>query len=175
MAHDVGSALCVGSEWHRFPSSFLVPDYVKEVRWIDDGFNGLLPFPFNSTLGGTSAAPSYFNNKNQASDQQYVSHLSIVLIFSVHNSYSTLKTNLVHSLMFLLLMLQFHDVDKCTFLVELHLQRPYVPRGSDLNTWEVSLSPSLCIYVCVSTHLNLFTCKTFRKIPVREEPPTQRV
>ncbi|KAG8386410.1 hypothetical protein BUALT_Bualt03G0145900 [Buddleja alternifolia] len=67
-----GSVLCVGSEWHRFPSSFLVPEYISEVRWIDDGFNGLLPFPFNSTLGGTSAAPSYFNNKNQASDQQYV-------------------------------------------------------------------------------------------------------
>ncbi|XP_051145230.1 dol-P-Man:Man(6)GlcNAc(2)-PP-Dol alpha-1,2-mannosyltransferase [Andrographis paniculata] len=97
-----GSVLCVGSEWHRFPSSFLVPDYVKEVRWIDDGFNGLLPFPFNSTLGGTSAAPPYFNNKNHASNQQYL-----------------------------------HDIDKCTFLIELHLQRPYIPRGSDLNTWEV--------------------------------------
>ncbi|KAH6795756.1 hypothetical protein C2S51_036742 [Perilla frutescens var. frutescens] len=103
--HDdagAGSVLCVGSEWHRFPSSFLVPDYVGEVRWIDDGFRGLLPFPFNSTLGGTSAAPSYFNNKNQASDEQFL-----------------------------------QDVDKCTFLVELHLQRPYLPRGSDLTTWEV--------------------------------------
>ncbi|KAK4484676.1 hypothetical protein RD792_007265 [Penstemon davidsonii] len=97
-----GAVLCVGSEWHRFPSSFLVPEYVKEVRWIDDGFRGLLPFPFNSTLGGTSAAPSYFNNKNQASDQQYL-----------------------------------QDLDKCTFLVELQLQRPYLPRGSDLTTWEV--------------------------------------
>ncbi|XP_075477030.1 alpha-1,2-mannosyltransferase ALG9 [Primulina tabacum] len=97
-----GSVLCVGSEWHRFPSSFLVPDYVGEVRWIDDGFRGLLPFPFNSTLGGTSAAPPYFNNKNQASHQQYI-----------------------------------QDLDKCTFLVELQLQRPHVYRGSDLNTWEV--------------------------------------
>ncbi|CAA3000198.1 dol-P-Man:Man(6) c(2)-PP-Dol alpha-1,2-mannosyltransferase [Olea europaea subsp. europaea] len=103
--HDdagTGSTLCIGSEWHRFPSSFFVPDYVSEVRWIDDGFRGLLPFPFNSTLGGTSAAPSYFNNKNKASDQQYL-----------------------------------QDLEKCTFLVELHLQRPYLPRGSDLNTWEV--------------------------------------
>ncbi|KAL6538307.1 mannosyltransferase [Orobanche gracilis] len=97
-----GSVLCVGSEWHRYPSSFLVPEYIKEVRWIDDGFKGLLPFPFNSTLGGTSSAPSHFNNKNQASNQQYL-----------------------------------HDIDKCSFLVELHLQRPYLPRGSDLETWEV--------------------------------------
>lgn len=67
-----GSTICVGSEWHRFPSSFFIPDYVQEVRWIDDGFRGLLPFPFNSTLGGTAAAPPYFNNKNKASDDQYV-------------------------------------------------------------------------------------------------------
>ncbi|KAJ7981816.1 Mannosyltransferase [Quillaja saponaria] len=70
-----GSVLCVGSEWHRFPSSFFIPNYVGQVRWIDDGFRGLLPFPFNSTLGGTAAAPPYFNNKNQASDEQYLRDL----------------------------------------------------------------------------------------------------
>lgn len=81
--HNIGSVLCVGSEWHRYPSSFFVPEYVGEVRWIDDGFRGLLPLPFNSTLGGTSAAPSYFNNKNRASDQQYVIH-STYLILDTH-------------------------------------------------------------------------------------------
>ncbi|BBG96194.1 Alg9-like mannosyltransferase family [Prunus dulcis] len=76
--HDnagTGSVLCVGSEWHRFPSSFFVPDYVGEVRWIDDGFRGLLPFPFNSTLGGTAAAPPYLNDKNKASNDQYLRDL----------------------------------------------------------------------------------------------------
>ncbi|XVF18667.1 hypothetical protein REPUB_Repub11eG0042500 [Reevesia pubescens] len=97
-----GSVLCVGSEWHRFPSSFFVPNYVGEVRWIDDGFRGLLPFPFNATLGGTSAAPPYFNNKNKASDEQYL-----------------------------------QDLQACTFLVELQLNRPYPYRGNDLSTWEV--------------------------------------
>ncbi|GLU18075.1 hypothetical protein SLE2022_343950 [Rubroshorea leprosula] len=102
--HDdagTGSVLCVGSEWHRFPSSFFVPEFVSEVRWIDDGFRGLLPFPFNSSLGGTSAAPAYFNNKNKASEEQYL-----------------------------------RDLEACTFLVELHLNRPYPYRGSDLSTWE---------------------------------------
>ncbi|KAL8131562.1 hypothetical protein AgCh_007481 [Apium graveolens] len=66
------TVVCVGSEWHRYPSSFFIPEYVGQVRWINDGFRGLLPFPFNSTLGGTSAAPSYFNDKNKASDEQYV-------------------------------------------------------------------------------------------------------
>ncbi|KAL5550089.1 hypothetical protein UlMin_000265 [Ulmus minor] len=76
--HDdvgTGSVLCVGSEWHRYPSSFFVPTYIGEVRWIDDGFRGLLPFPFNSTLGGTAAAPPYFNNQNKASDEQYLRDL----------------------------------------------------------------------------------------------------
>lgn len=110
--HDdiaTGSVLCVGSEWHRFPSSFFVPDFVGEVRWIDDGFRGLLPLPFNSTLGGTAAAPPYFNNENKASNEQYL-----------------------------------RDVDTCTLLVELQLNRPYPTRGSDLSTWEaVSVLPYL--------------------------------
>lgn len=97
-----GAVVCVGSEWHRFPSSFFIPDYVSEVRWIDDGFRGLLPFPFNSTLGGTSAAPPYFNNKNKASPDQFL-----------------------------------QDVERCDFLVELQLQRPFLSRGSDLLKWEV--------------------------------------
>ncbi|KAK8545641.1 hypothetical protein V6N13_066916 [Hibiscus sabdariffa] len=102
--HDdagTGSVLCVGSEWHRYPSSFFVPAYIGEVRWIDEGFRGLLPFPFNDTQGGTAAAPPYFNNKNKASDEQYL-----------------------------------QDVQACTFLVELHLNRPYPYRGNDLSTWE---------------------------------------
>lgn len=96
-----GSVLCVGSEWHRYPSSFFVPEFVSEVHWIDDGFRGLLPLPFNSSLGGTAAAPPHFNNKNKASEEQYL-----------------------------------RDLEACTFLVELHLNRPYPYRGADLSTWE---------------------------------------
>lgn len=65
--------LCVGSEWRQFPSSFHVPDHVKEVRWIDDGFRGLLPFPFNHI--GWNATQPHFNNKKQASHQQYYQDL----------------------------------------------------------------------------------------------------
>ncbi|KAK8956345.1 Dol-P-Man:Man(6)GlcNAc(2)-PP-Dol alpha-1,2-mannosyltransferase [Platanthera guangdongensis] len=76
-----GSTLCVGSEWHRYPSSFFVPSYVHEVRWVDDGFRGLLPFPFNSTLGGTASAPPYFNDKNKASDMQYLHDVESCTLF----------------------------------------------------------------------------------------------
>jgi hypothetical protein len=77
-----GSMLCVGSEWHRYPSSFFVPAYIEQVKWIDDGFNGLLPFPFNETLGGTKAAPHYFNNKNKAFMEQFV-NLSYSLLINI--------------------------------------------------------------------------------------------
>ncbi|GMH05588.1 hypothetical protein Nepgr_007428 [Nepenthes gracilis] len=81
----MGSILCVGSEWHRFPSSFFIPDYVLQVRWIDDGFRGLLPSPFNLTMGGTSAAPSYLNNKNKASEQQYLKDIeACTLLVELH-------------------------------------------------------------------------------------------
>lgn len=99
-----GSVLCVGSEWHRYPSSFFVPDYISEVRWIDDGFRGLLPFPFNSTLGGTAASPPYFNNKNQASDQQFVKLTHLSLSLSRENS---LIIKLEHRLIFVHLFFSY--------------------------------------------------------------------
>ncbi|KAJ7546232.1 hypothetical protein O6H91_08G031300 [Diphasiastrum complanatum] len=69
---STGSTVCIGSEWHRFPSSFFLPSSSYKVSWVDDGFRGLLPFPFNSTAGGTRVAPAYFNNQNQASSGQFL-------------------------------------------------------------------------------------------------------
>ncbi|BBN14555.1 alpha-1,2-mannosyltransferase [Marchantia polymorpha subsp. ruderalis] len=66
------SLVCVGAEWHRFPSSFFLPSASYELGWLDDGFRGLLPLPFNSTMGGTASAPTYFNKLNKASPLQFV-------------------------------------------------------------------------------------------------------
>lgn len=70
--------VCIGSEWHRFPSSFFLPSPAYKVQWLDDGFKGLLPIPFNSSIGGTAAAPSYFNKLNKASAEQYVGVANII-------------------------------------------------------------------------------------------------
>ena len=64
--------VCIGSEWHRFPSSFFLPSPEYQVKWLDDGFRGLLPLPFNESIGGSAAAPFYFNKLNQASKVQFV-------------------------------------------------------------------------------------------------------
>eukprot|EP00898_Chlorokybus_atmophyticus_P006598 jgi/Chlat1/693/Chrsp104S00018 len=66
--------VCVGSEWHRFPSSFFLPSPHHRLVFVSSGFDGLLPFPFNDTLGGTRAAPGYFNNQNKAHSHQFVSN-----------------------------------------------------------------------------------------------------
>lgn len=64
--------VCVGSEWHRFPSSFFLPSPMYEVKWLDDGFRGLLPHPFDKAKGGTHSAPAFFNDQNRASSEQFV-------------------------------------------------------------------------------------------------------
>ncbi|KAI5078870.1 hypothetical protein GOP47_0006541 [Adiantum capillus-veneris] len=66
--------VCIGSEWHRFPSSFFLPSPSYKVGWLDDGFNGLLPMPFNASIGGTAAAPPYFNKLNKASVEQFMTN-----------------------------------------------------------------------------------------------------
>eukprot|EP00899_Mesostigma_viride_P024385 jgi/Mesvir1/5130/Mv15282-RA.1 len=64
--------VCVGDEWYRFPSSFLLPSHRYRLAFVRESFAGLLPFYFDAQGGGTAAAPSYFNNQNRAVDQQWV-------------------------------------------------------------------------------------------------------
>ncbi len=35
--------VCIGKEWHRFPSHFFIPNRRIRVRFVPDGFHGLLP------------------------------------------------------------------------------------------------------------------------------------
>ncbi|GBG63602.1 hypothetical protein CBR_g38668 [Chara braunii] len=65
--------LCVGSEWYRYPSSYFLPSVNYSIGFLDDGFRGLLPFPFGIGGGGTASAPEHFNNRNKAAVGQFVS------------------------------------------------------------------------------------------------------
>lgn len=38
--------LCVGGEWHRYPSSFYIPNDKIEVSFLRSDFHGQLPQPF---------------------------------------------------------------------------------------------------------------------------------
>ena len=48
-----GDSVCLGKEWHRFPSSFFLPDGVR-ARFVRSEFRGLLPGAFREA--GAAAA-----------------------------------------------------------------------------------------------------------------------
>ena len=58
------SLVCLGAEWHRFPSSFLLPGESYRLRFVAAGFGGLLPVPFDAARGGAAAAPDSLNDRN---------------------------------------------------------------------------------------------------------------
>uniref|UniRef100_A0A7S1SSR8 Mannosyltransferase n=1 Tax=Tetraselmis chuii TaxID=63592 RepID=A0A7S1SSR8_9CHLO len=65
--------ICVGNEWHRFPSSFFLPSPGYRIRFIKSGFGGLLPKEFSAEAGGTAASPAELNSRNQPDDRLYIS------------------------------------------------------------------------------------------------------
>ena len=75
--------LCLGKEWHRFPSHYLIPNGVR-VDFIKSEFNGLLPRHFDEDLWATNktswwlrpqtrVVPSDLNDLNLEEPSYYVS------------------------------------------------------------------------------------------------------
>jgi alpha-1,2-mannosyltransferase len=64
--------LCMEKEWHRFPSSFFLPDRFR-LRFVPFAGSGLLPKPFEST----SDIPSGMNDMNvPVYDDRYVADIA---------------------------------------------------------------------------------------------------
>lgn len=61
--------LCVGKEWHRFPSSFFLPDARWKIEFIKSEFAGQLPKHFN----GTDVTHRDFNDENREEFSRYLS------------------------------------------------------------------------------------------------------
>lgn len=66
------SVVCLGDEWHRFPSSFYLPGRQYRLGFVETGFKGLLPLPFDAQAGGTRHAPPALNDRNEAVAEQHV-------------------------------------------------------------------------------------------------------
>ena len=66
--------VCVGAEWHRFPSSFHLPSPAYRLRFLRDGFDGALPMPFDRAAGGTRHAPPGLNDANEADPRQWTAN-----------------------------------------------------------------------------------------------------
>ena len=51
--------VCVGDEWHRFPSSFFLPSPGYRLAFLKSGFTGLLPRAFSFEEVGSSWCSYY--------------------------------------------------------------------------------------------------------------------
>ncbi|XP_017768643.1 PREDICTED: alpha-1,2-mannosyltransferase ALG9 [Nicrophorus vespilloides] len=63
--------VCLGKEWHRYPSSFFLPDKNWKLRFIQSEFKGILPAPYSEFENGTTLIHSHFNDKNLEEKSQY--------------------------------------------------------------------------------------------------------
>lgn len=63
--------VCVGKEWHRFPSSFFLPNKDWEMKYLKSEFRGQLPQPYLSGENATQAVRPSFNDKNLEESNRY--------------------------------------------------------------------------------------------------------
>ncbi|XP_042329994.1 alpha-1,2-mannosyltransferase ALG9 [Sceloporus undulatus] len=63
--------VCVGKEWYRFPSSFLLPDN-WQLQFIPSEFRGQLPKPFAKGPMATRIIPADMNDQNQEEPSRYL-------------------------------------------------------------------------------------------------------
>lgn len=62
-ARFANATICMGDEWHRYPSSFWLPPGGR-MRFIRSSFGGLLPKEYAPWPHSTSALPSGMNDRN---------------------------------------------------------------------------------------------------------------
>ncbi|XP_012677447.2 alpha-1,2-mannosyltransferase ALG9 isoform X2 [Clupea harengus] len=63
--------VCVGKEWYRFPSSFLLPNN-WQLQFIQSEFRGQLPKPFSNEPLATHMIPTDMNDQNLEETSRYV-------------------------------------------------------------------------------------------------------
>ncbi|XP_049331437.1 alpha-1,2-mannosyltransferase ALG9 [Astyanax mexicanus] len=64
-------SVCVGKEWYRFPSSFLLPNH-WQLQFIQSEFRGQLPKPYASGPDATQLLPTDMNDQNLEEPSRYV-------------------------------------------------------------------------------------------------------
>ncbi|CAG9463934.1 unnamed protein product [Pedinophyceae sp. YPF-701] len=72
-------SVCLGTEWHRVPPSFLLPDERMRYFFLETAFDGALPGHFSepdlhvrSILEGTATADEWLNDRNLAAAAQHI-------------------------------------------------------------------------------------------------------
>lgn len=57
--------VCIGKDWHRYPSSFFLPNNNWHVRFIKSEFDGMLPAPYTEGDNATMIVHEHFNDRNK--------------------------------------------------------------------------------------------------------------
>jgi len=72
------TVVCVGKEWHRFPSSFFLPSQNFRLGFLKSDFRGQLPayFPRPREQGqlSTRVINEHFNDQNSEEPSRYIQH-----------------------------------------------------------------------------------------------------
>ncbi|XP_006509964.1 alpha-1,2-mannosyltransferase ALG9 isoform X1 [Mus musculus] len=74
--------VCVGKEWYRFPSSFLLPDN-WQLQFIPSEFRGQLPKPFAEGPLATRTVPTHMNDQNREEPSRYVFQVASGILCSL--------------------------------------------------------------------------------------------
>lgn len=82
--------VCVGKEWHRFPSSFFLPDDRFHLRFLQSEFKGQLPAPFSNVPDATTIIPKNMNSQNLEEPSRYFPLNKCHFIVDVHLGYESL-------------------------------------------------------------------------------------
>lgn len=90
--YDFGQLnVCVGKEWHRFPSSFFLPDHKWKLRFLKSEFAGQLPSYFDESWNGTRIIPDHMNDENREEVSRYVDleecHFVVDTDYSVYHGH----------------------------------------------------------------------------------------
>ncbi|KAF2077253.1 hypothetical protein CYY_001442 [Polysphondylium violaceum] len=105
--------ICVGKEWHRFPSNYFIPNdnqhFNFNLRFIESEFKGHLPKPFSTHPNATSIIPSNMNDQNKQEFDRYIKEEDCDYLIDfdspsqkeVHYVDDTLRWKIIYSLPFL--------------------------------------------------------------------------
>ncbi|RZB84946.1 alpha-1,2-mannosyltransferase ALG9 [Asbolus verrucosus] len=58
-------------DWHRYPSSFFLPNNNWNVRFVKSEFKGMLPAPYSAGSNATYVVHEHFNDKNEEEPSLY--------------------------------------------------------------------------------------------------------
>lgn len=63
--------VCLGKDWHRYSSSFFLPNQNWNIRFIKSEFDGMLPAPYSEGDNATMVVHDYFNDQNKEVSSLY--------------------------------------------------------------------------------------------------------